>query len=520
LFFLPGEVEVSVRDGEWEESELVNVRDGKAALVSVHRDPADEPVLQGHVVDADGNPIRERVNLRFYDTYHHPRGFYASKIDEKFASLQDGTFSKRFRATAGIVYAETDDGAMAGTATYAAGNHVVVPLRATTRCLGQLVHEDLTPVSTGTGRASMRLFAHDFIPKGAPWGSALGDLHKRNVPIDELGRFEIDRLPRDARLSLVIDTGRDMGERWISSVGNHHAAIKDVANSNLPKDGRASERRSLNMVRERRSRLSRKGFLERLEIRRLDAEPFDAGVLLIVVDDPNRLTGSLIGGLDAAKERWAGGYIPLVVSTDEIAAHEGGAVRLSEWLKNKRLSMPVQGEALFVWMAGDEQSDNHLIVDLGDPDFPKQVAERGRKQVKESSDALKKLRRAKKRAAENGRRVWLNFGHARSHETIRLVRWFRDHHDLLDQEYVGVFVDVRRDENGKQLAEEFGFDPDDVPAYVLLRPDGEVLQDSRTAIGNTGFPEDVKSRNQLEHVLRRTAEKLTDEQLLALMEKE
>ncbi len=99
-----------------------------------------------------------------------------------------------------------------------------------------------------------------------------------------------------------------------------------------------------------------------------------------------------------------------------------------------------------------------------------------------------------------------------------LARWFDDHREILEKDYVFLKIDDVRDLNGIRLAGKLLGDFHlRIPFHFILDADGNQLINSVGPIGNIGDPQgSFEGTQHMLHMIRSTRKRITDEDLQVL----
>jgi hypothetical protein len=124
-------------------------------------------------------------------------------------------------------------------------------------------------------------------------------------------------------------------------------------------------------------------------------------------------------------------------------------------------------------------------------------------------DALEVLAEARREARESGRRVWLIHSGPRCAPCFSLARWIKDHHSVLETDYVIVkLIDIVDDHVREALAGLPEKEGDGIPWYAIAEADGRILATSSGPLGNIGFPSSVEGIRHLRQMLDQTARRM------------
>jgi hypothetical protein len=95
-----------------------------------------------------------------------------------------------------------------------------------------------------------------------------------------------------------------------------------------------------------------------------------------------------------------------------------------------------------------------------------------------------------------------------------LARFIERHHELFDKDYVSVFLDVDRMNDGSSVMAQYRKQGTAVPWMAILYSDGIKLADSDSPAGSIGFPAETEAINYfIDEMLKPTAQRLTTTEL-------
>jgi protocatechuate 3,4-dioxygenase beta subunit len=109
---------------------------------------------------------------------------------------------------------------------------------------------------------------------------------------------------------------------------------------------------------------------------------------------------------------------------------------------------------------------------------------------------------------ENKRVLWQHSG-AFCGPCILLARYFDEHRELIEKDYVWVKIDSRYT-HGQEMIDTFRTEGVGIPWFVVLDADRKPLINSTSEAGNIGFPSSETGRRHFRTMLGRTAQRLTE----------
>lgn len=120
------------------------------------------------------------------------------------------------------------------------------------------------------------------------------------------------------------------------------------------------------------------------------------------------------------------------------------------------------------------------------------------------------MRRARRRALDENKRILLQHSSPGSYPCRLLTRYIERHLNLLERDYIYVNIDAYRSIKGTEVIEQFRKPGGAVPWLAILNSDGFKLADSDSPAGNIGFPAEPEAINYfIDQMLKPTAERLT-----------
>jgi hypothetical protein len=203
--------------------------------------------------------------------------------------------------------------------------------------------------------------------------------------------------------------------------------------------------------------------------------------------------------LDDEREETVDNYLPLVVEPAEFATAFSTLGRES-W------PLPEPGKIVLVVLDGDQKTVDAKLFG-SDAMAP--------------ADAFLKQHKpaARDEAHETGRRVWVVYGGPRCGPCLLLGRWMADHHATLEKDFVIVKVMGGLDAHSDEVIAMLPIvDGDGIPWFAITEPDGTILSTSHGPLGNIGFPNSFEGLRHFRHMLDRTVQKLTADEVEGLVE--
>jgi hypothetical protein len=200
-------------------------------------------------------------------------------------------------------------------------------------------------------------------------------------------------------------------------------------------------------------------------------------------------------------------YLTLTVEPAQLKS-EAALLRQHVW------PMPAPGEIVLVALDGNQQT---LATKRIATDHMADAVAMGEDSLKQhkppTRDALAMLTQARNEARKTGRRVWLVSGGPRCGPCFRLGRWMEDQHKTLEREYIIVKVLGGVDTHDTDVLDGIPRKEQSIPWHVITEHDGSVLVTSDGPLGNIGFPDSVVGIRHFRHMLDRTVQRLTSEEV-------
>ncbi|MCC7338767.1 MAG: thioredoxin family protein [Pirellulaceae bacterium] len=102
---------------------------------------------------------------------------------------------------------------------------------------------------------------------------------------------------------------------------------------------------------------------------------------------------------------------------------------------------------------------------------------------------------------------------------FRLARWFDDHREMLEQDFVMLKIDDFRDLNGIEIAKRLTLGKHHgVPFHAIFEADESMLVDSAGNLGNIGHPSGYEGKKHMRKMLETGSKTLTPKEVDQLVD--
>ena len=228
------------------------------------------------------------------------------------------------------------------------------------------------------------------------------------------------------------------------------------------------------------------------------------GLVVLQGDQSQDVVQTVDRWFDDEKVRSILSYLPLRLKSDQWKS-EAAIVAEFGW------PVPGAGEIALVVLDGDRKTIAAKILSTSGGPAAAQSAgvtflDEHRPLIR---DARKVLADASREARSSGRRVWLIHSGPRCAPCFTLARWIKDHHSILEADYVVVeLIDIVDDHVQEAIAGLPEKEGDGIPWFAFTEADGTILATSSGPLGNIGFPSSVEGVRHFRQMLDLTARRL------------
>ena len=404
----------------------------------------------------------------------------------------DGTFEVAFDAEAATLLFLDGERRLAGFAEkLKASENVDVRMMPTATYAGTLLDPDGKPASGRTVEMFVR-------------NSDLKPIAARRT--DEVGRFRFDAAPSNVPLQLRTRLEPDAPEEYIFD------------GDRLFTPGEAREKADLKLQRSGSSLTKPRPVAplsERVESLCKKVGPSGMrGLVAVMGDDSGDAARTVDSLFDYNDERMKDvlGYLTLRVEPAE-TAKEAATIAGRGW------PSPKPGEVVLVAVDGEGKTIAAETLALKNVEAAIDAGAAFMKRHRlPSHDARALLADARAEAKRSGRRVWVIEGGPRCGPCFMLARWIKDHHAVIDKDYVVVKLMEALDDHVPEAVAGLPIeDGDGIPWFAITEPDGVVLAHSRGPLGNIGFPSSLEGIRHFRTMLEQTTRKLTADEIERLV---
>ena len=470
----PGELKVRVNDGDWNQEKTIQIVEGKAAKIHLHRQYPEKQTIRGRLVlplGATADQSNTTVTIAGMDGESEDTTTVTSDARGRFlASISAGRISI-LASSAG------EDYFGCGIVDVREGE-IEIPMHPTIRYEGRVLGSEGKPLSGITVHLMARLFDRGReYPPGTPdfrkqYVELFGD---RIVVTDAKGYFVIPKTPQ--RMELTIWLTRPGETVWA------HFAQKYLE----PGQTRPPETIRIGPDKPKPLELELSDTLRDCRLAGIHA-------LVVVVG-----AGDLVEPFIKAHL-----FDPEETGDDETEAENHDIYSYLRFFKSgpeaaklpdRRASFaarnwpfPEPGSLFLAAINGDGKELGRLSVNVTNDQAAKEVAGFIKTHLPKKRDARAGYEAALAEAKRSDRRVWVRVGETRCAPCFSFSRWLDSQRDLLAKDYVLFKFDDGIDINGEELSRALKFYGQGVPCHAILEADGKELINSIGPLGNIGDP--------------------------------
>jgi hypothetical protein len=496
-YTLPGTLNVSVYTPLWRPEVSVNIADGQAKTIRLHREAEEKQRVTGRLVLADG------LESELKDAYIKIGSLDGDYSDEQIVTCNAaGSFTFETLATEIGVFACTQDGRSAGSSLVKDFSQPIeVYLRPTASYDGALLGADDQPLAGHRVSAIVRVQGEKKQGERFP---AFFEAKRIELHTDHDGNFRLEDLPSGLEVNLYADSidGSDDSDY-----------LADIYLEPGEKRPRTISRLEKETDRDRKLPLA-----ERFNSTLRDCDLSGFRLMLIVASDTGEASQSQFVNqnfIDPDTNSDIYSFMQIVVSGGQIAAESADAAFLHE----RGWPLPDEGRIVAHAIDGGGQELGRLEINVADSGAAAQVADFIHRHAPPRLDAEKKWNEAFVEANLTNRRVWARVSQRYCGPCFSLTRWLDDQHELLNKDYVMLKIDDVRDANGARVAERLTRGAKHgIPFHAIFDQDGQMLIDSVGPLGNIGSAAGIEGTRHLRKMLLETRRNLTDAEIDRLVE--
>lgn len=490
-----GKLKVRIYTPLWRAEQEVDVVDGEVARVTLHRPFDEKQKVIGQLVLGDG------VQADLADAQVHI-GSVDGKFDDQQSITADanGSFTFETMSTELGVFAYTNDGRAAGTVVVSSlSKPIRLELRPTVAYAGQLLDEDDQPKGNQQVEASIRvegsedynsMFAKSFEAK------------RFTAQTDSEGKYVLQGIPTNVKVNLyarVSSSSRDteyLGEVYLEPGESRPLAINRIGIS--------------------KSSSIKVSLLERFENTLRDCRLMGFYMMVITcTDEPSSKAFIDRYFKDYVENKEVSTYMQVVLSEADIQPASADAA----FAEKRGWKMPDHGKVFAYAIDGNGKDLGMIEIDLKAKDGAELATAFVNAHVPDKLDAEQKWDDAFEAARLSNKRVWARISQRYCGPCFRLARWFDDHRELLEKDFIMLKIDDVRDLNGIEIAKRLTLGKHHgVPFHAIFEADESMLVDSAGNLGNIGHPSGYEGKKHMRKMLETGRKTLTPKEVDQLVD--
>jgi hypothetical protein len=206
-------------------------------------------------------------------------------------------------------------------------------------------------------------------------------------------------------------------------------------------------------------------------------------------------------------------YQPVAMTAEEL---DGQADDLAI-AEEKKWPLPAKEQITLAALDGQGKTLGSTQVATDAPTARDQVREFLSRHQPKVPAAGKLWQEALADAKSTNRRVLLQFGGPRCGPCFRFSRWTDEHHQVLDRDFILLKLHSGRHSGALEIEARLRGKPGGIPWTAILDADGKVLITSDGPLGNIGFPDEFEGARHFRRMLERTAQRLSEAEIAALL---
>jgi Thioredoxin-like len=490
---LPGKLDVSVYTPKWRTEKKVEVLADEATSFTLHRESDETHTIRGQLISADGRELNSNnIVIR------------AAAVDGEFddqptpLGRDDGSFSFETIGSEVAIFASTKDGQLAGSAIVKKlAEPVQIVLRPTLSYEGRLLDSDHHPL------VDHRVLSVARVENGKNSSAPLAkwlEAKRIETRSDELGNFTLSGVPSATALTIYADPIDGSGDL---------AYLDEIYLQ--PGESRP---RGIHLLGKGSARAREVPLAERYRNTLGDCAATGYRPLLILANGSGSVAEFVHDHfVDSEKNGEVSDFVPITLAQDQVNLKTEDQA----FLKERNWWLPDPGHILAVALEPDGTELGRLQIDARDPQAPQAAADFIHAHAPPQHDAEQEWAAAFAEAQRSHRRVWARVSGRYCGPCFSLARWLKDHHDLLEKDYVLLKIDAR-DAHGSEIARRITRGKQQgIPFHAIFDPDGLLVIDSEGPLGNIGYPSSVEGQQHLKKMLLESRRNLTDAEVEQLV---
>lgn len=489
---LPGKLTASVYTPAWRAGKEIEVQEGKAATIELHREAEEKRRVTGRLALPAGLAATvsgAELQIGAVDGNYDDR--------QTVASAEDGSFSFETPASQIGIFALTKDGRAAGaTIVQDLSAPLELPLRPTIDYQGRLLGKAGKPLVGHKVRATIPVQGK---ANGLAFFATSFQAKTIEAKTDEQGNFSLAGLPGGMKIDLAADALDDAeGTKHLDAVFLQPNELRPRAVFRLaPKDAAAIP------------------LAKQYETKLRDGKLLGYRLMIVLCSDADAATRFVERNfVDHDTNEQVYDYLQIVLARqqDNLPADE------ARFLKERKWNFPGRDRIAAFAIDAQGKELGRLEIDLAAEAAATQAADFVQRHLPPRVDAEQKWREAFAEAKRSDRRVWVRVSQRYCGPCFSLARWLDDHREVLEKDYVLLKIDDYRDPNGARVANRLtGGKNHGVPFHAIFDRDERMRIDSQGPLGNIGHPSGFEGTQHLRKMLLETRQKLTDAEIERLV---
>ncbi|TWU04258.1 hypothetical protein [Stieleria varia] len=473
-------VNVQLRSDLWSETKILAVESTDSQRVVFHRDRLGMVHFVARPVTEDG-PFELSTDVKSYGW-----------------SLEAGdlhAFIKQLPVTDGAMNVSCDVSQLStlvvdrknGRSGFATVDrhiqNVDLPMESNASLTGQIIDQD-------SGKPLSNVFVSLALSYGLPVGWT--------VQTDEEGRFQLDFIPPEIPLRLVIENSSKTDVTGVSPAVRVFEPGEEIENE----------------VFEVRLRHALEPDWQDWKLIALDRARGKAkhlgipAIIFVAAGDAELALGREIRKrftMDPVPR-----FSPVLMTADEMLAEADRWAAL-DW------PQPRPGELLMFVTTDSATVSDKITLDVAKAEVTRGV-DFIQENVPYQNDGRRKLERARIMAKAKKQNIWLLTGNTLSNSVYDLAMWVNRHRDVLEKDLVIVTLIDGLDDHAAEIRLELGSQRTIGAFHAMLSLDLGVIVSSDGPLRNAGLPKSPQGREYFRMMLKKVQNRMTNEEVDALME--
>lgn len=493
-----GACSVRVSDGDWQQTKEIDVLQDDAIQLQFVR-PATRHLV-GHVL-AESN--RDWTNTKIIalasgegrttrkETTANSAGEFEFKLDGQdfrlFAITSDGKLSA-VQSHESQAEDQTIELRMIPCGTYS----------------GVLVDENEQPIAERELCVRAQYSRRRFLTKTS-WVPETSEYIQRCETTDSEGRFEFEGIPTGVELSVYVKR----------LPGGSKATDFRLNEEMFFEEGEVRDNIILRARGKESGQSAKETFDERVAQSVANAQ-VAAMRVSITLRGNSESTEQFVNQtlLSSRKTKAALDYLFVVQSVDESKLD----TQVSTFLKKHNLKLPDESGIVIALLDGNGNFMESLSLNgtnrEADHASAQQLLTRCAPQRRDAATEFANVLRL---AKQTDRKVLIQAGGPRCGPCFALGKWLKTQKPLIEKDFVVLKIDLGRDEHADEVKDRLNVNISSIPWMAIVDSAGNVLADSKSGLGNIGFPSQLESLRHFRRMLESTRKHMSDADIDAVI---